>query len=170
MSDLRLDIDDLITPSGNIENNITNSAFFDMLINNTEYKKAQKVELKHKKNTSTRNHISPSGSELNDILDVPLDEKIGWIVVKYITNQDYKEEYELLKDCNNIRENLIKLLDKRTEIGASKLLIEYLKINPKVSKELKKELVKCSNIVEYFNQNNKNAKDNKRIKKYISKL
>ena len=99
MSDLRLDKDDLTTPSGNIENNITNSAFFDMLINNTEYKTAQRVELKHKKNTSTRNHIPPSGSELNDILDVSLDEKIGWIVVKYITNQDYKEEYELLKDC-----------------------------------------------------------------------
>lgn len=170
MSDLRLDKDDLTTPSGNIENNITNSAFFDMLINNTEYKMAQRVELKHKKKTPTRHHITPSGSELNDILDVSLDEKIGWIVVKYITNQDYKDEYELLKDCNNIREHLVKLLDKRTEIGASKLLIEYLKINPKVSKELKKELIKCSNIVEYFNQNNKNVKDNKRIKKYISKL
>ena len=64
MSDLRLDKDDLTTPSGNIENNITNSAFFDMLINNTEYKMAQRVELKHKKKTPTRHHITPSGCHI----------------------------------------------------------------------------------------------------------
>lgn len=174
MRDIKLNETDLnLKTPDSISNNITSSTFFDMLINNKSYKKAEIVKLKTNENEDTTDipHPPSGGIKIEDLQDVSLDEKLGWIVVNYITNQDYKEDLELLKSCNIIRDSLLKRLNtNNTKVNANKLLLEYLKTYPKLTESLKNEIIKCSKIVENYNVELRNIKDNRKLEKYLRKL
>lgn len=174
MNNIKLDSDDFNLKSPeNITNNIISSNFFDMLINNKSYRKAELVELKSNRTTPTTTITHPPSGSINieDLQDTSLDEKLGWIVVRYITNQNYKDDLELLKSCNSIRDSLLKRLNNsNTKNNTNKLLLEYLKSYPKISDTLKAEILKCSRIVEDYNIELRNTKDNKKLEKYIKKL